>query len=650
MRQLTAIMFTDIVGFTALMQQNEARAKAIVLRHREVVSERVEGHDGDLLQFYGDGTLSVFKSAVQAVDCAIAIQRSMSGPEGAPLRIGLHTGDVIHESGSVYGDGINVASRIQGLGVPGAVLVSGKLADEVKNHPHIETCPLGEFALKNLTEPIRVLAVVGDGLALPAPHDLDSEPETHRASVAVLPFVNLSSDPENEFFADGITEEVINVLTRVEGLKVTARTSSFTFKGRSEDVRAIGQQLGVDTVLEGSVRKAGSRVRVTAQLVDTNEGYHLFSENYDGDLEDIFATQDKIALAIVSQLQGSFDGAPEPASLVSNETKNSEAYLEYLKGLHHWNRFTPEDQRKAIAHFKEAARLDPTWASPHAFLAACHVVLAIIGVLPPKAAYRIAEAAAKTAVRVGEGVGLAHVAQAVVHFLYHWDFEAAHESFRTALALSPGLAEARRTYGIYLTMIGDFEGGIRELEKAVELDPLAVVNLLQLARSYSLANRFDDALATAGNALHLDSSCSPAIEVKGHVLVAMGRWDDAIEAFESLPRLAGNRFEGAGSRGYVYALAGRTDAAVAMVELLEEKRKEQPSVAPYYDLALVHVGLRNDDEAVACLESAVEARTGPVLWTPVEPQWVPLRSHPGFQAILEAVGGGSRSNLTDVGT
>ncbi len=226
-----------------------------------------------------------------------------------------------------------------------------------------------------------------------------------------------------------------------------------------------------------------------------------------------------------------------PARLVLNETENSEAYLEYLKGLHHWNRFMPADQRKAIAHFREAARLDPTWATPQAHLAGCHVVMAMVGALPPQEAYRAAKAAASTAVDIGEGVALAHVARAAVQFLFDWGFEAAHESFRTALALSPGSSDGRRTYGIYLTAMGDFEGGIRELEAAVEVDPLSLVKLIQLARSYSLANRFDDGLSATEKALELSPSFRPAIEISGHVLVGMGRLDEAIEMFESLPGL-----------------------------------------------------------------------------------------------------------------
>jgi TolB-like protein/Flp pilus assembly protein TadD len=638
MRQLTAIMFTDIVGFTALMQEDEAHARAVVRQHRDAVSRSIDAHEGELLQFYGDGTLGVFKSTVRAIECAIDVQARMRGPDGTPLRVGLHMGDVVHEGGGVFGDGINVASRIQGISVPGAVLVSGKVADEVKNHTHIETRRLGAFSFKNVKEPIWISAVVGHGLAVPSFDELPKRAGSHRGSVAVLPFVNMSSDAENEFFADGITEEVINVLTRVEGLKVTARTSSFAFKGHHQDVRDIGQRLQVDTVLEGSVRKAGSHVRVTAQLIDTTDGYHLFSESYDRDLEDIFATQDEIASAIVRQLQANIDSAPElPAGLVLNETRNGAAYLEYLKGLHHWNRRTLEDQRKAVAYFQEATRLEPDWAPPHALLAGCHVVRAKTGVLPQQEEYRAAEASARSAVRVGRGVALAHVAQGMVHLHYHWDFESAQESFRTALALSPGLSEARRTYGTALIMRGDFEGGIRELEAAVELDPLSPLNLAHLARAHSLAHRFDDALAEVDRALALDPSFRPAIEISGQVRTRMGRLQEAIAAFESLPSLAHDHFEGAGGRGHVYALAGRTEDASAMLGLLAERELQTPGVVPHYELALIHAGLRNDDIAVACLQRAVEERMSSALWIPVSPEWFPLRTHPEFQELLETV-------------
>ena len=327
-------MFTDMVGYTALMQEDESRATTLRDRHRTVLRESIEAHQGEIVQFYGDGTLSVFPSAVQAVDAAVDIQRRFQLDPRIPVRIGLHIGDVIHDEDGVHGDGVNVASRVQELAVPGSVLISGGVYEELKNHPCLPTRALGDFELKNVQRPLSIHAVAASALAVPAPADLSSAGDRTKKAIAVLPFVNMSSDLENENFTDGITEEILNALVKFDDLNVTGRTSSFVFKGRHEDVREIGRALNVGTVLEGSVRKAGNRVRITAQLLDTADGYHLFSNTYDRVLEDIFAVQDEIAHTIARELRVLFPvaGAQTPTT-VRKPTESSEAYSLYLRGL-----------------------------------------------------------------------------------------------------------------------------------------------------------------------------------------------------------------------------------------------------------------------------------------------------------------------------
>jgi TolB-like protein len=287
-RQLTAIMFADMVGYTAVMQNDEQEARAHRKRNREALERRVAERGGNILQYYGDGALSVFQSAIQAVEAAIAIQDDLRKAPPVPIRIGIHTGDIIHDEDGVFGDGVNLAARVQALACPGGVLISEKVYDDVKNQRDIKTRPLGPFALKNVTRPMEIWAVANPGLAVPDPRSLGPRPSQGRTSVAVLPFLNMSSDTENEFFSDGVTEELINALTRINGLHVTARTSSFAFKGMNKDVREIAGELGVTTVLEGSVRRSGDRVRITAQLIDAEDGYHLFSRSYDREILDLF--------------------------------------------------------------------------------------------------------------------------------------------------------------------------------------------------------------------------------------------------------------------------------------------------------------------------------------------------------------------------
>jgi len=304
-RQLAAVMFADMTGYTALMQEDEQKAKMLRDRQRYILEKLIPYYNGKIIQYFGDGTLSIFGSAIDGVKCAIEIQAELKKDPKVSLRIGLHSGDIAYDSQGVYGDSVNLASRIEALSVPGAVLVSDKIYDEIKNQVDIQTSMLGKFSLKNVKRQVEVYAIANEGLVIPSPTQVSVKPGSDK-SIAVLPFVNMSADPENEYFSDGISEEILNALTHVEGVQVTARSSSFSFKGKNEDIRQIGTKLGVSKLLSGSVRKAGKRMRITAQLINAADGYHIWSEVYDSDLEDIFQVQDEISLKILNRLKENF--------------------------------------------------------------------------------------------------------------------------------------------------------------------------------------------------------------------------------------------------------------------------------------------------------------------------------------------------------
>ena len=386
-RQLAAIMFTDMIGYTALMQENEQQAKENRDRHRAVLQESVREHQGEILQYYGDGTLIIFTSAIEAVNAAVDIQTELQIKPKIPLRVGIHTGDIVYSDDGIFGDGVNVASRIEGLSVSGSVLISEKVQDEIKNHPDFNTKSLGKFNLKNVKRPVEVFAIVNEGLSVPDLKEIEDKNGTANKTIAVLPFVNMSADPDNEYFSDGITEELSNALTKVDGLLVTSRTSSFAFKGKNEEVRKIGEQLGVNTVLEGSVRKTGNKVRITAQLINTADGYHLWSEVYDRKLEDIFAVQDEIARIITNKLREKLTTEGSKESLVKPATENIEAYNLYLKGLFYWNKWTPEDRKKAIKIYEEAIEKEPNFALPYSGLANCYSILGSTSQMDSKIAF-----------------------------------------------------------------------------------------------------------------------------------------------------------------------------------------------------------------------------------------------------------------------
>ena len=293
-RMLAAIMFTDMVGYTAIMQNDERLAKTLRDRHKKVLERFTEEHRGQILQYYGDGTLTIFGSAIEAA-IAAKIQKELQNEPKVSIRIGLHSGDIVYDDEGIYGDGVNIASRIENIALPGSVLISDKINDELKNQKDVSAKYIGKFQLKNVKEPVKIYAISSHNLIVPRHDQIEGKVTFTEHSIAVLPFINMSMDKENEYFSDGMTEEILNALAKVNGLMVTSRTSSFALKGKDSDIREIGKMLGVKSVLEGSVRKQGNRVRVTAQLINTEDGYHKWSDSYDSNLEDIFSVQDEIA-------------------------------------------------------------------------------------------------------------------------------------------------------------------------------------------------------------------------------------------------------------------------------------------------------------------------------------------------------------------
>ena len=637
MRRLAAIMFTDMVGFTALMQENEHRAKSIRDRHRDALRKSIEQHGGEIVQFYGDGTLSVFDSAIEGVNAAIAAQRKLREGDPIPVRVGMHIGDINHDEDGVFGDGVNVASRIQDLSVPGAVLISGKVFDEIRNHPELSAEALGQFELKNVRQPVQVFAISHPDLVVPDPKQMKA-PVEQKKSIAVLPFVNMSTDPENEFFSDGISEELINALTRVDGLQVTARTSSFAFKGKNKDVRKIGRDLGVGTVLEGSVRKAGNRVRITAQLIDTRDGYHIFSKVYDRVLDDIFKTQDEISLEIVNELRATLPENGDKPSLVVAPTENAEAYDAYLKGLYCWNQWTPDAVRQGVDHFQRAIDLDPDFAHAWAAMARSHSFLAAMGRLTHCGeAYGCACNAAEKAIELNPDIEDSHVALALVRLFHDWDLPGAEASFLRALTINPDSVDVLHSYSLYLSAAGRFEDCIVALEKAAQIDPLNLPVLDYLGRAYMSTERFDEAVAQFDRVRALDPEFRAALEGKGWTYVLMDRLEDAISTFEEVRQLTPHPKGGITPLAIALALAGRTSEAEDLLAIIEEREQEEDDVSLHLDFASVYAALGRTEDALARLHAAVETRIGALVFLRHHKSWR-LAKLEGMSEFLTEIG------------
>ncbi len=635
-RRLSAIMFTDMEGYTALMQQNEEKARHDRDRQRAVLERHIQKHAGRILQFYGDGALSVFDSAIEAVTAGIAIERELNGSDPVPLRLGIHTGDVVYDADGVFGDGVNVASRIQSLGTAGSVLVSAKVYDEIKNQPQIAAVSLGEFQLKNVRRPIEVFAIISDGVRMPSPEALPGPARQEKRSVAVLPFVNLSADPENEFFSDGITEEIINALTRVNGLQVTARTSSFAFKGRNDDIRSIARQLGVETVLEGSVRKAGPRVRITAQYIDAASGYHIFSHTWDRTLEDVFGAQDEIAGAIVSAVGDRMEPRRQHAS--GTQRTSVQAHALFLRGLHEYYRWTPESARRAIEFFTQALALDETYTPALAWQAYCLMHLGASGQANPPATMAAAEAVALQALRLDPLQPDAHIALAYVKLLGRWDFEGGYAALQKGLGLAPGSAVAHHAFGLYLNIVGEFEQAVEEMETATQLDPLSLPTRIVMGWALLNARRYQDALVVMDSILDADPLFRAAADGRGLVLCQLGRYDEALRMFERVVEITGDPYKGLATRGLAYARMGRRDDARRIIEQLEERQAQHPELALAIDFAIVHCSLGDIDQALVHFEHAAQLHLSEVPMAVNGVLWEPMRADPRFLALLERHG------------
>lgn len=640
-RQLAAIMFTDMKGSTAMMQEDEQKARTLRNRLLDVLAKTIPSHNGKIIQYYGDGSLSIFHSAIDAVKCSIEIQKHVQGEPKIPLRIGIHSGDISYDEHGVYGDSVNVASRIESISVPGAVTISDKVFDEIKNQSEITTVSLGAYNLKNVKRKIEIYALTNEGLVIPTEAQIGIKAGSEK-SIAVLPFINMSSDPENEYFSDGISEEILNALTKVEGLQVSARTSSFSFKGKNEDVRQIGNKLGVSTVLEGSVRRSGKRIRITAQLVNTADGYHLWSEMYDSDLEDIFQVQDEISQKIVNRMKENFALTQKQDHLIKPLTDNIEAYNLYLKARYYWNKSNPENIGKAIQTLEEVIRLDPGFASPYCLLSYCYSFMGSTGMMNASDAYSKAKDYTLKAIEIDPNHAESHLSLATIKFYNNWDFPGAEASLEKAISLGLNSSLLNQVHGWFLISKGDFVKAIEKMEQAVILDPLSLPLMCQLADAYSFAGRFGDALAQYDKAIELDPTFRRGFEGKGMTYLAMGDYENAIENFEKYQKLIGHPLKGLSSLGHAYAAAGYMDKALECLDKIKQRELAEPGVILDMDYAFLYSGMKEFDKAFHFLNRVYEQRTGiaclGMIFCIRYPMLNELKSDPRFHQLTSRIG------------
>ena len=539
-RRLAAILAADVVGYSRLMEQDEAGTLAALKdRRKSVLAPLMAEHHGRVVKVMGDGVLVEFASAVNAVACAVELQKRMAAAnEGLPeerriaLRVGINLGDVIVEGGDLYGDGVNLAARLQMAADGGGICVSSKVRDEVGRKLGVTFEDLGEQTLKNVAAPVRVYRVRA---AMPATSSAATLALPDKPSIAVLPFTNLSGDPEQQYFSDGITEDIITELSRFRSLFVIARNSSFAFKGKSMRVQDIARELGVAYVVEGSVRRVADRVRITAQLIDAGSGNHLWAERYDRDMHDIFALQEDVARSVASTISGKVEavGRDRAVRLSPSELR---AYDLVLRAKVLTTKYTKANNAQALACAERAIALDPSSARAHAHAAWCHFFDYMACWTADRAnALAKAFALARRAVELDETDSFARCLLGVVH-LFRREYDEARSETEKGVELNPNDPEARRYYGDFLAATGKPEAAIEQIDLAKRLNPFDTrwVPWIRGIACFT-ARRYEEAIAT------LRQARDPINEVRGWLAASYahaGRLSEARATLEEFLRVA----------------------------------------------------------------------------------------------------------------
>ena len=541
-RRLAAIFAADVAGYSRLIGVDEEGTLERLRAHRrELIDPKIAEHQGRIVKTTGDGVLVEFASPVKAVRCAIEVQHGMVDrnadvprEQRIELRIGINLGDVVVEDGDIYGDGVNVAARLENIAEPGAVYISRAIRDFVDDHAEMTLEDLGEKPLKNIAKPVRVFRIAAPDRAVVVPAPVGSPALPHKPSIAVLPFANMSGDAEQEYFSDGMTEDLITDLSKVSGLFVIARNSSFVYKGRSAKVQEIGRDLGVRFVLEGSIRKAGNRVRITAQLIDSGSGGHLWAERFDRDLTDIFATQDEVVEKIVRALAVTLTQGEE-RRLGRRGTGNVQAYEFWLRARELLSRSTREGVAQARAMYLRAIELDANFAAPHAGLSLATISDYVSDwAADPAQALDEAERRARRALELDDQEPVSHMALGNV-LLWQRDLEGALAEFRRMIELDPNFAQGYSATGLALMYAGRASEALEAFAIAKRLDPhYASIVLHFMAQTHFSLGQYETAakqlLERIARTPATDSSRMMLASCYGH----LGRAVDARAAWAEL--------------------------------------------------------------------------------------------------------------------
>lgn len=646
-RQLAAIMFTDIEGYTSLMQQDEKRAITIRKRHRNTFEITTEAYNGKIVQYFGDGTLSVFKSTVEAVDCAIELQQAFLQEPKIPIRIGIHVGDIIQSEDDIIGDAVNVASRIESCAVSGSVLISDKVHDQIRSHKHIKTKFLDAYELKNVDGAMPIFAVANDGLIVPRKEDVKGKLKLNREtpktpffkkkrnivlitvliaflvlvlnidtikfsvnnntpkdlSIAVLPFDNLSSDKDSEFFRDGITEDILTQLSKLKNLRVISRTSVMQYKNTKKTIPEIAEELDVSYILEGSIRKYGDDIRITAQLINASNDEHLWAENYDKTLTNIFGLQTEVSKEIVDALEINLS-FEEQQELAEIPTKNIEAYKLFLEGRNEADKRNKQSLAKSIMLYKEAITLDPNYAEAYAEIANSIYLETYYSRRNPKEASQLAREYLAKAEAITDKISRIYSVKGLINNI-EGKHEAAETAFKKAIELSPNDLTARHQYSTFFMYTNQHKKQLEQAEIAYRLDPLSFPTANGYVRALMANKEYDRAKAILDKTQKQHGKSNQFVIDRSYfkLYISQEKYSKAIPYLKEMVKKQNvfNRF-----LGYSYVKVGDTLSAYRILDSIRINAHPQEKS---HQLAVVFSALKQTDSVLFYLDTIRNKQT-----------------------------------------
>ena len=661
-RKLAAIMFTDIVGYTALMGNDEQKAFELLKKNRELQKPIIEQFNGRWIKELGDGVMASFNTVSDAVNAAIKIQEACNAAKDFQLRIGIHLGEVVFENDDVFGDGVNIASRIQTIANPGSIYVSESVHNNVSNKKDFQTKFIKEEKLKNVKEAMRIYQVIAEGIVVvPSTtivqkiktkksvllffatvvilstagyfiKDIFTTQRSNQKSIAVLPFTDLSEEQNQEYFSDGMMVDIINRLSKIEDLQVISRTSCMKYKGTKITLKEIANELGVSNLLEGSIQKLGNRIRISVTLTNGKNSKNLWAEEYDRDLTDIFAVQSDVSKRIAEILKTRLT-QQEKLMLLKSDTKNPEAYKFYLKGRFFWDIRSRESFDSAEVNFLHAVQLDPQYALAYSGLADCYIFnkkgLSQLDATP------IAKAYATKALSLDSTLAEAWTTIAFIKLGFDFDWKGAKLDFEKAIQLNPNYAVARQFYGGMLVWQGEKNSGLLELKRAIELDPLSLAIHWFLALNYYYARDYNNSLLEFQKTLTINPKYELALRGIGDTYLAMGNYNKAIDQLEQLsaiPNVA-DRTNLLLDISYAYALSGN----MVKARQVKDQAMEIKLLNSNYFLAKICVAEKKYEEAINNLSKAYSLKEFHVRFMKVDPAFDPIRNDNRFKLILKKI-------------